>query len=83
MTTFFLTLVTDLPTIHSSNFGARPVALPSWSGDGVYIHYWTHFYELNCSSEECSWSVMPGQASSTVIYNTAMYLPSDYNCDGT
>ena len=55
MTTFFLTLVTDLPTIHSSNFGARPVALPSWSGDGVYIHYWTHFYELNCSSGQCSW----------------------------
>ena len=79
---FFIISVADLPTIHFSDFGGRPVALPSFTGDGVYVHYFKNFYELACDSNSCSWSVLPGKAGTTVLYNTMMYLPSDYTCSG-
>ena len=72
--------VADLPTIHFSSFGGKPGALPSFSGDGVYVHYYRNFYELTCDANSCSWSVLPGKAGGTVNYNTMMYLPPDYTC---
>ena len=80
----FLSTVSNLPS--ASNYGggavalAPTVALPSISGRGAYLHYWTKFYELTCDEMSCSWSVMPQTAGTTITYNTAMYLPSDYVC---
>ena len=77
---FFLLSVADLPTVHFSSFAGGPIALPSISGNGAYLHYFTYFYELSCDEMSCSWIVMPHTAGTTVLYNTGMYLPSDYVC---
>ena len=75
----YLSSVTDLPTIHTSDFSSA-VALPSISGDGAYLMNNKNFYKLTCDETSCSWTVMPQTADNSISYLMAMYLPSDYLC---
>jgi hypothetical protein len=68
-----------LPTTYDSNFYATE-ALPSSSGDSVYLQHNQFFYELTCSSSSCNWSIMEKQLTSPTIGAVAMYLPSGYTC---
>ena len=70
--------VSSLPTTHDSDSGAK--ALPSLSGNGVYLQYWKHFYELTCTTASCTWSIMAQELKQVTPDGPMMYLPQGYTC---
>ena len=71
--------VSSLPTTHDSGFhGAK--ALPSLSGNGVYLQYKKHFYELTCTTASCTWSIKPQELKQAARLAPIMYLPQGYTC---
>ena len=74
-----LIVVESLPTTHTSDFHGLK-ALPSTTGNGVYVQWAQHLYEMTCTSSSCTWSVMEQKLSPAVRWPVMMYLPSDYTC---
>ena len=71
--------VSSLPTTHDTSFhGAK--ALPSLSGNGVYLQYKKYFYELTCTTASCTWSIMAQELKEASFLNPIMYLPQGYTC---
>jgi len=68
-----------LPKTYDTTFpGAN--ALPSYSNNGAYLQFKKYFYELVCSTNSCTWTIMKKQLTHPVSYATVMYLPYDYTC---
>ena len=78
---FILITVESLPTVHNLDsygiWGSR--AVPSINGNGAYLQFKEHLYELSCTSSSCTWSLME-QKLSLINDAVMMSLPSDYNC---
>ena len=70
--------VASLPDKRYKYNGAR--ALPSSSGNGVYLQDGHHFYELNCNSTSCNWSVMEQKLIRSTFPDVMSYLPPNYDC---
>ena len=65
--------VSSLPTTYDDDSGEK--ALPSLSGNGVYLKYRKHFYELTCTTASCTWSIMAQELKQEASYAPMMYLP--------
>ena len=71
--------VSSLPTTHEELFyGAK--ALPSLSGNGVYLQNKKYFYELTCTTASCTWSIKPQELKQAAQLSPIMYLPQGYTC---
>ena len=73
--------VSSLPGNYGNFEGAK--SLPTPSNDGVYLTNQYYFYELTCTSNSCSWSIMNQQLSQFQTNAVMMYLPADYTCTTT
>lgn len=59
--------------------GAR--ALPSMTGNGVYLRWGQVLFGLSCNLSSCTWSVLQQQLHPSVTLFVMMYLPDDYACN--
>ena len=78
---FTMIAVSSLPGNYGNFEGAK--CLPTPSNDGVYLTNQYYFYELTCTSNSCSWSIMDQQLSQFQTNAVMMYLPADYTCTKT
>ena len=73
----------DLPISVSSLF-IGPKALPTPTGDGIYIIYLSDMYELRCSLKECQWKQKPQKLrtqmdnENRILRPVIMYVDTDY-----
>ena len=78
----FIFSVSSLPALPNPNFyGAR--ALPSFSGNGVYLQSAQFFYELSCNVSSCIWRVMEQQLKEEMRVAVMIYLSPGFaseNC---
>ena len=73
--------VESLPNTYTDSFNGAN-ALPNLDGNGAYLQYEEHFYELNCLTNSCTWSVMQKDLKINHAYNgVMMYLPTGYSCN--
>ena len=70
--------VTSLPKKYERRSFSGARALPSLSGNGVYLQKQQYLYEHVCSTSSCNWTIMEKQLKNPVSYATLMYLPHDY-----
>ena len=75
---FIFISVASLPDKGYGYNGAR--ALTSLSGNGVYLQDRHNFYELNCNSTSCNWSIMEQKLTRSTFPDIMSYLPPDYDC---
>ena len=79
MSYFIVISVPDIPSPYSPNFDG-PAALTSLDGKGAFLQHGVNFFELNCDTSSCTWSVM-AQTLDVGRYGVVMmYLPSDFEC---
>ena len=69
-----------MPTTHDSSFkGAK--ALTSITGDGAYVQYGSHLYQLTCNIDACFWTIMEQELKIHVHSATIMHLPTGLKDD--
>ena len=75
---FFLS-VQDVPSPYRSTFNG-PHAVTSVDGNGAYVQQNDKFFELKCTTSECSWSLMDQKLDVGRDSAVLMYLPADFEC---
>ena len=76
--------VMDLPISPPTLF-IGPKALPTPTGDGIYLIYLSDMYELSCSTEECQWKQKPQKLKTPmnnqnrILMPVIMYVNTDYH----
>jgi len=79
------TLTESLPITYTDRYPGSK-ALPSLSGQGVYLQFDSHFYEFTCDENSCQWAVMENpkipipKTTDPLRYSVMMYLSTEYTC---